>query len=263
MRSIKDKIRDSFSKAALTYDQESDVQNRISDQLIDLMNEKTFQSVFELGSGTGSYSEKLIRKYPEAEFVLCDFSRTMIEISKTKLSKFNHQITYNNSDIEELKPDEFSKGSFDLITSSSTLQWITDYKNVLNRIYDFLSERGTFLFSFFGPDTYRELNGIIEENYPRITQSIPASGFSRINELKSIMENKFNKVDIREYHIQQDYHSLLELLKKIKNCGEYGYGLQNQIQIMPKELNKMETLYINKYKKIVATYHYYIILAEK
>ena len=74
--------RKSFNRAALTYDSCSDLQDRISDNLIHRLNSIELNpiNILDLGCGTGRNGIKLRRKYEMSEIINYDFSENMFSI---------------------------------------------------------------------------------------------------------------------------------------------------------------------------------------
>ncbi len=263
MRLIKSRIKSAFSRSAFTYDGMSDVQNSISDKMIEYLDGREFHRVLEIGSGTGSYTEKLIKLNKNMEFVLIDFAGPMIKAAKKKLSEYESKITFLSMDAEKISRDLFPENHFDLVTSSSTLQWISGLDELFVNIFFPLSPGGIFLFSYFGPDTYKELNWVLEEYYGPDEASIPAVGFLSKKEISSLVKKRFHKVKIREYRVKKEYKDLYCLLSRIRQCGEYGYGIGKQMRLTRRDLKEIEKIYMDKFNKIIATSHYYIISSCK
>lgn len=263
MKSIKDKIKNAFSKSASTYDSAAEVQNLIADKLILKIPTKKFKNILEIGSGTGNYTEKLIKLNTSAKFTVIDFSDKMMLVAKKKLAHFPNNISFLTGDIEEIPNDLFPENYFDLITSNSTLQWINNLAQIFFQLYNNLSSAGFLIFSYYGKKTYWELHYVLNQYFSSNKLDIPAVKFDSIDNVKKGLIKLFPSIQIKEYKIIKEYSSLYALLTKIKHSGEYGYGLATNISLTKSKIKELEKIYINEFKKIVATYHYYVILAKK
>ncbi len=263
MRSIKDKINTSFSRSALTYDKISAVQSLIADKMIKHLKRTTFNKVLEIGSGTGGYTEKLIKINKDTEYILIDFSGLMIKAARKKLSKYKTKIEFKALDAEKINNDLFPKRYFDLITSNSAFQWFSDPGKMFSILYSFLAPHGIFLFSYFGPDTYKELNYALKEYYRFDDLNIPAAGFLTKKQIESLVKRIFHSVKIKEYKIKRDYNSLYDMLSGIRKSGEYGFGLGKRVKLSRTDIKNIERIYLKKFKKIVATSQFFIIFTYK
>ena len=263
MKSIKDKIKSSFSKAALTYDKFAEIQNIISDKMVLLLKDKLFHNVLEIGSGTGNYTEKLIKLNKDAKFVLIDSANPMMEQAKKKLLKYKIKANFIVMDAENITNNQFPSNYFDLITSNSTLQWFSDLNKFFSKIYHILASNGIFLFSYCGHKTYIQLNTALKKYYKQEKIQLPAVRFLSKEKIKNLIKKIFSNCKIEEYKIKREYNDLYSLLQKIRQCGEYGYGLGQKSGLTRSSLEKIEKIYKDKYKKIVATNHYYIIFIRK
>ena len=78
--------RKSFNRAALTYDSCSNLQDKISDNLIHRLNSIELNpiNILDLGCGTGRNGIKLRRKYEMSEIINYDFSENMLREARQK-----------------------------------------------------------------------------------------------------------------------------------------------------------------------------------
>ncbi len=256
---MKDKIKTSFSKSANKYEYNSEIQALIADKLLLFLNKKRkYKNILEIGSGTGLYTKKLLKKYPESNFYLVDFSKDMIEYTKKKFKNYKN-LYYLVKDAEQISLSDFQNIKFDLITSNSTFQWFSNLKNSLFNLISLLNKNGNIIFSYFSNKTFQELLHILKEYFNDDKIIIPSSNFLDFQDLKKILTDIKLRFIIKEYIIKKEYKSLLQLLNKIRNTGEYGPGLNKKIIFTPSIIKKMEKIYLEKYKKINVTYHFFIV----
>jgi tRNA (cmo5U34)-methyltransferase len=103
----------------------------------------------EIGGGLGVFSSMILKKYPQARFVLSDGSSEMIFNAKKRLTKYKSNITFLQRDINHTDWFEGITGSFDAIVSSWCLHYLSDdrRKPFFKEIYKLLKPSGIFVYS--------------------------------------------------------------------------------------------------------------------
>ena len=151
----KDAIRRRFERAADSYDIFSVVQRGMADRLVAGI-EREPSSILDLGCGTGYLTALLGKRFPAAQIVAVDFAPAMIELARRRVpgARFLAQ------DIEELEPEP---GSYDLIASNATVQWLAEPERTLTRLADSLAPDGELQIATFGPRTFWELDQVLAE----------------------------------------------------------------------------------------------------
>lgn len=148
-------IRRRFERAAAAYDIFSVVQRGMAERLVERI-ERAPSSILDLGCGTGYLTALLRRRFPLATIDAVDFAPAMIEQARARVPSA-HFLT---RDIEELEPEP---GSYDLIASNATVQWLTEPEQTLARLADSLSACGELQLATFGPRTFWELDQVLAE----------------------------------------------------------------------------------------------------
>ena len=158
-----------FDRHATTYDQYASLQNKISDNLfkkLDLIELRP-NLILDLGCGTGRNGRIMKEKYKNMRLINYDFSVNMLREAKKKQHKIlDNESAFVCGDIEELS---FSENTFDVIWSTSSLQWCNNLSDILKKTKVILKPGGLFIFSTFGPNTLFELRDITKKisNYQK------------------------------------------------------------------------------------------------
>ncbi|MBK7564090.1 MAG: methyltransferase domain-containing protein [Propionivibrio sp.] len=139
------RVRDSFERAAATYDQAAVVQRQVCDRLLDefASSNRPFTHLLDAGCGTG-YGARLLRaRWPSVHYG-CRF--------RTVHARYRNRDTDAcfAADIEKLP---FGDSSFDLWWSSLTIQWC-DTDRVFSEAARVLRPKGRLALSTLGPDTF-------------------------------------------------------------------------------------------------------------
>ncbi|MFC1676213.1 malonyl-ACP O-methyltransferase BioC [Planctomycetota bacterium] len=249
-----DTIKKNFSRFAEYYDSYAQIQNLSANKLIRQLTAQRYNSILDIGCGTGNYTSLLQNKFPFASITAMDISTRMIEVARQKLQKGN--IDFVIADAETALLED----SFELITSNACFQWLGCLDTTLAKYKDLLTSNGAILFSMFGPSTYCELRQVLEY-FDHSSAQISSAAFVGKDNLKEILEKQFGKVSITEQIYKKTYPSLWELLNTIKYTGTRGSGF-NGNRITRPQLKKLQQVYKTKFKSITATYQIFYCRAE-
>ncbi len=219
---LKNKIAAKFSAAADIYESEAGLQKKIASRL--LLYAATYiaadASVLDLGCGTGFIAQGLGRKITQLDIAL--------EMCRAA-NKFSPAVC---ADIEALP---FKENSFDIIFSSSAMQWLS-HEKAIAEVKNILRENGYFCFSIFGPKTMQELRGMyddfgIEDNLNQFKSS---------DEISAILTSRGFEILRFESEINKlDFPNAKDLLYYMKNIGA-GVSVKNSSALTRQSLKKLE-----------------------
>lgn len=211
----KEKKINDFNKAAMTYEKNAVVQNRIIDDLVDQLSFIKIDPkyILDIGSGTGRCSKIIQKKYPNAIIVNLDFSLEMLRegnVKKNILQKiFDHKKIYQVCcDFDQLP---FSENSFDLVISTSSFQWSENLQKLFAMINIILKDGGLLIFSAFIEGTFKELSGFNKNIVNKLNTAEDYVYF--------LQRNNFRDPVLLSDEYSIDYQSSLDLLKDIKKLG--------------------------------------------
>jgi malonyl-CoA O-methyltransferase len=148
------KVRNSFHRQASDYDGHALVQRRVVERLIGSLQAEAVRParLLDIGAGTGRLLGKLRELYPETQAVGADLAFGMCRAASLTLEGKGVQLV--NADAENLP---FATGSFDLVLSTSTFQWLPSLDRTFAEVQRVLSPGGLFCFALFGEQTLFEL----------------------------------------------------------------------------------------------------------
>lgn len=130
----KEEVKNSFSAAAKTYDSVAKIQNLSSSELVNLIDTPKISTILDIGCGTGNTSLELYKKFPKADYTLCDLSENMLRIATRKFPK---EVQIICDDAENY---EFTE-NYDLVIANLCVQWFEDLpkfvKKIKNRCNEF------------------------------------------------------------------------------------------------------------------------------
>ncbi len=235
-----------FSKYAPTYDKYADIQKRVASELLGLMREDGFRRILEIGCGTGNYTLLLREKFKNASLKAIDISGKMIDVASEKLKDKSIEFIVADAETVDIGVD------FDCITSNASFQWFSDLEKTIKKYSAALKEGGTIFFSIFGPVTFKELNFSLKHVLK--DSSTAADDFMSKEEIEGLLRGNFKSVRIKEAFYEESFPCLKDLLHKIKFSGIRGNGMNGGVIFTPHALKELEKVYLDKFKRISATY---------
>ncbi|MBM5570767.1 MULTISPECIES: malonyl-ACP O-methyltransferase BioC [Deefgea] len=160
----KELIRESFDRAAATYDAAAVLQKEVVERLFERLTLINLQPqvILDAGSGTGAASQLLKERYRNAQFIELDLAFNMLKTAQAKTSGLKKWLSFLDSnksaavcaDIEHIP---LANESVDLIWSSLTIQWCNTPDAAFKEFARILKPGGVVIFSSLGPDTLKEL----------------------------------------------------------------------------------------------------------
>jgi malonyl-CoA O-methyltransferase len=243
------RIGRNFSRAAVTYDQYADVQRECGEELLRGVR-GTARSIYEIGCGTGLYTRMLRQTFPQARITAVDISREMVAAARRRVEG----VSFFIADAQQ----GAVKGSFDLVTSNATLQWL-NLEPALRAWRSLLTQGGTVLCSSFGPRTYEELDLVLRQHD---LGTVAAGRFQDREELNRILYALFSSVVVKEVIREKIYARLEDLLRAVKYTGSRGPGNARNGLCTAKMFQTLESAYRTRFKGIRATYQMFICEAR-
>lgn len=235
----KSKVNRNFSRGAKTYDEYAMIQKHMADKLEVLIHNSEEQfNILEVGCGTGIFSERILEKFPRSNIDFLDISSHMINAARKKFG-VSENIGYIVEDIEKYNPEK----KYDLIFSNAAFQWINNQKGLFDQLDSILGTGGAILFSTFGKDTYFELRKSLKAVDPALEYS---QNFTTVEELKDVISSKYKLFLSEEEKVKENYNSVMEFLKMIKNIGANS-ALSKSKPFTRKKFQDLEKVYRENY----------------
>ena len=231
LKSIKSRVRDSFDRAATTYDAAAHVQRRVCQRLLvtfdtlDALDIPDSPRILDAGSGTG-YGARLLRaRWPDARITHADFAPAMLALARAHAHRSDDPDagdasdtdTYCAADIERLP---FAAQSFAVWWSSLAIQWC-HADEVFAEAARVLRPGGALAVSTLGPRTFAELDDAfagIDANRHTLPFSEPAA-------IEDALKGAgFKNIVLRRETHAVHYPDLKTLLRAVKAVGAHNVG---------------------------------------
>jgi malonyl-CoA O-methyltransferase len=252
-------LKKRFNKAAATYDEYANVQKKMGDALINLLqvNSKPI-SILEIGCGTGYVTEKLLRLFPQSTITAVDLAPEMIAMARSRLN--SNRVTFICEDVEQLRLDT----TYNLIISNATFQWLNDVSQTLLRLHEVLRPGGNLLFTTFGEKTFYELHTVYEQACQGITNKRMGQRFFTKSALKELCD-AYDHLCISEAYYVEHFPTVYEFFHSVRKVGATNSNTGSYMQ-SPSLFRQVIALYekqFGDYGYIPATYHTFICSMEK
>ncbi|MDI6732088.1 MAG: malonyl-ACP O-methyltransferase BioC [Candidatus Margulisbacteria bacterium] len=195
-------IKENFSKSAANYDQSANIQRQMLEKVFSLVDHE-YQTILDVGCGTGALVKLLADKYPSSQIVGIDFAPGMIKCANLKIIKPN--VKFAVEDGEKLP---FEPAKFDLVVSSAALQWM-DYRAGIKEAVRVLKPGGKFIFATFGPRTLQEGR----------RAGLSVNTFPAQSDLEQTLQQCFKAVNLQSEVVIHKYANIFELFKYLKEIG--------------------------------------------
>jgi malonyl-CoA O-methyltransferase len=148
----KARLRESFSARASGYAGAAPLQREVAERAASAALQATpfLRSALDVGCGPGGLLAALEAARPGAALAGVDLAPGMVREAARRVPRARLAV----GDAESLP---FAAGSFDLVLSTSTFQWLPGLDAALAEVRRVLAPGGTFVLALFGEDTLSEL----------------------------------------------------------------------------------------------------------
>jgi len=199
-------IKRKFEKSIYTYDANAHAQREIANKLHSLvlrLCEYKPAKIFEIGTGTGLLTKKIVESFPESVYMINDINEK-IELLMPLLFK-GTKYTFLPGDAQLIPyPTDVN-----LIISSSTIQWFDNLDNFAQKAHKSLSGGGYMFLSTFGENNLKEI------------REITGSGlnYATIDTICEIFSPLFDILKIEAEEITVKFATPADILEHLRNTG--------------------------------------------
>ena len=232
---IKQRVRESFDRAAPSYDEAAIVQRRICERLLAELDFAAAPGarILDAGCGTG-YGVRLLReRWPGIHVTGVDFAPAMLRLAQAQ-EEIDACVA---ADIENLP---LPAAAYDLWWSSLAIQWC-HAGAVFAEAARILKPGGRIAVSTLGPNTFRELG----EAFAEVDRHRHTLTFCAPEDIRAVLEQAgFRDIRLlRERHAVH-YPNLRSLLQAVKAIGAQNVGEGGRRSMLGKEAwKRLEAAY--------------------
>ena len=235
------KIVKEFSRFAEEYNERNIIQLEVAKRLVSMLPKKDYKKILDIGSGSGAIcSEVMKNEILFEKFLAFDFSEEMLRLHPKNEKIFSTCLNFNHQNAFTT----YSDNEFDIVLSSSALQWSEDLDLVLKSISRLAN---THYFTFFTSNTFLTLHQ---------TAGIASPIYSKEFIEKTLQCYFDYTVEVAEYRLYFD--SVQEMFRYIKRSGVSGGSgkltykeMKQLMKNYPLDYLEFEVVFIKAISKIV------------
>jgi malonyl-CoA O-methyltransferase len=228
-----------FSRFANLYETHNTIQSQVAQKLVSIIEPKEYKHILDIGCGSGAIYKNLVKiDIPFKKITVADFSKAMLSLHPS--SNNIQKLFFDFNSIESFR--EVSHYKYDIVISSSALQWSQDLDTTLKEISK-LSNR--FYFAIFTSNTFKTLHKIGKVQSPIYSE----------NYIKNSTLNYYN-ASFETVNYQLNFDSVYKMLRYIKQSGVSGgkkqlsyQEIKRVIKEYPLDYLEFEVLFIKATKK--------------
>ncbi|MBG2877070.1 malonyl-ACP O-methyltransferase BioC [Proteus alimentorum] len=204
VKTDKQRIAQTFGKAAVHYDHHANIQRYSGNKLMDLARHDSGNIVLDAGCGTGYFSQKWKQ---QGKFVIAlDLSHSMLQVAKQQ----QRADGYLQSDIEHCA---IAPQSVDIVFSNLAMQWCDDLSGAIKTLMNTVNVKGALYFSTLTTLTLQEVRDAWQslDRHPHVN---PFLSFHDIEKACCGFHCQFSTETVIE-----QYDSLHALFASLKGVG--------------------------------------------
>ncbi|AHE66392.1 malonyl-ACP O-methyltransferase BioC [Legionella oakridgensis] len=212
--SLKFEICNAFNIHAQEYEQAAKVQMEIGERLFERLHylKITPRYILDLGCGTGVFTRRLKKQYPQAQVIGFDLAHAMLMQAKKKQT-WRKKWSLVNGDMMAMP---FVSGLFDLVFANQVLHWAYPISSVMGELNRVMNSQGCLMFSTLGPDTFQELR----QAWAQVNRYAHTNDFVDMHDLGDcLLAEHFIDPVVDMEMLTAHYTSLSHLLKALKAQG--------------------------------------------
>lgn len=192
-----------FSRFAHKYDRYNMIQSKVATALVDKLPRIAYKNVIDIGCGSGEVYKNLQQQHIVVEhFVALDSAETMLAIHPE--GKDIHKLCANFNDKHFIA--QVPAVSYDVVISSSALQWSTDLAYTIRALSTLSS---TFYGAVFTSGTFKTLHETAGVSSPIYTAQT----------VQDVMKEHYNNVQFEIHQYRLEFASTREMFRYIKQSG--------------------------------------------
>jgi malonyl-CoA O-methyltransferase len=220
-------IRQSFDRAAPTYDHYAVLQREVESRLLERIEFQRHKPdvILDLGCGTGSGSRTLAGQNPQANVIALDWAPAMLARVAAEGKADNHPKSGLQPVCADMHALPFAARSVDLIFSSLALQWSYDLPAIFREFRRIMKANAMLVFTCFGPDTLFEL----KQSW-RVVDELPhVNDYPDMHDIgDELLAAGFREPVMDTERLTLEYPDVMSLMREIKGIGAHNVASQRQ-----------------------------------
>ena len=220
-------IRQSFDRAAPTYDHFAVLQREVESRLLERIEFQRHKSdvILDLGCGTGSASRSLAAQNPQANVIALDWAPAMLARVAAEDKTGLHSKSGLRPVCADMHALPLAARSVDLIFSSLALQWSYDLPAIFREFRRIMKADAMLVFTCFGPDTLFEL----KQSWRAVDELPHVNDYPDMHDIgDELLAAGFREPVMDAERLKLEYPDVMSLMRELKGIGAHNVASQRQ-----------------------------------
>jgi malonyl-CoA O-methyltransferase len=216
----KDAIRQSFDRAASSYDHHAVLQREIESRLLERIEFRRHEPevILDLGCGTGSASRTLAGQFPQANVIALDWAPAMLTKAGEMTESGQLSMAGLNPVCADMHSLPLAARSVDLVFSNLALQWSYDIPAVFREFRRIMNADAMLVFTCFGPDTLHEL----KQSWRAVDDLPHVNDYPDMHDIgDELLAAGFREPVMDAERLTLEYPDVMSLMRELKGIGAH------------------------------------------
>jgi len=221
----KDAIRQSFNRAASSYDRFAVLQREVESRLLERIEFQRYEPgiILDLGCGTGSASRSLAARFQQAGVIALDWAPAML----AKVGARDGIDPVSQDGVVRLCANmhalPLAARSVDLVFSNLALQWSYDLPAVFREFRRIMKPDAMLVFTCFGPDTLYEL----KQAWRAVDELPHVNDYPDMHDIgDELLAAGYREPVMDAERLTMEYPDVMSLMREIKGIGAHNVASQ-------------------------------------
>ncbi len=219
----KNAIRQSFDRAASSYDHYAVLQREVESRLLERIEFQRHEpgTILDLGCGTGSASQSLATQFPQANVIALDWAPAMLAKAGARSGPdFVGKLSQLCADMHAIP---LAVRSVDLVFSSLALQWSYDLPAIFREFRRIMKADAMLVFTCFGPDTLHEL----KQAWRAVDELPHVNDYPDMHDIgDELLAAGFREPVMDTERLTLEYPDVMALMRELKGIGAHNVARQ-------------------------------------
>ncbi|HHJ80167.1 MAG TPA: malonyl-[acyl-carrier protein] O-methyltransferase BioC [Candidatus Tenderia electrophaga] len=213
-------IRESFDRAAASYDEVALLQQEVGQRLLERLDLIKLQPkrIVDIGAGTGELSSALGKRYKGCEIISLDLAPNMLKQARKRqgmMDRLFGKQRFVCGDAEQLP---LADNSVEMIFSNFVIQWCSNLDQTFAEFQRILKPGGLLLFTTFGPDTLKELR----QAWRAVDDDIHVNSFIDMHDIgDALLRAQLADPVMDTEHLTLTYQNGMDVMRDLKAMGAH------------------------------------------